>query len=201
MSIASVCLWLPATERWCQTGGVRWERLFADLEAQFEAAEEAEFASEVADRSRRELALVRLADRIRSTDGAIHLALGAGQVVRGNVLGCGPDWVLVADEGVETLIPLVAVGWFRGLSSAAEPSGSVVTARLGLGYALRGIARDRASTIVLLMNGDRVTGTLDRVGADFVDLAEHPLDEPRRAATVRSVRTIPLASLAALRRQ
>jgi hypothetical protein len=175
--------------------------LFADLEAQFDAAEEAEFASEVADRSRREVALVALADRIRSSAGEIQLALCAGEVLRGRVLGCGPDWVLLADEGVETLVPLTAVAWIRGLSIAAEPSTSVVTGRLALGHALRGIARDRAPTVVLLTTGDRVTGTVDRVGADFLDLAEHPLDEPRRVAAVVSMRTIPLASLAALRRQ
>ncbi len=180
---------------------MRWERLFADLEAQYDAAADAEFASEVADRSRRELALVTLVDRIRSTDGEIQLALGAGELVRGSVGGCGPDWVLVEGDAVETLVSLAAVGWVRGLSTAAEPSASVVTARLGLGYALRGIARDRAPTTVLLTSGDRVTGTIDRVGADFVDLAEHPLDEPRRGAAVTSTRMIPLASLAALRRQ
>lgn len=179
---------------------MRWERLFADLEAQFEAAAEAEFAGEVADRSRRELALVPLADRLRSSDGEVQLGLGAGEVVRGVVVGSGPDWVLLADGGVETLVPLPAIGWIRGLSTAAEPSSSVVTARLGLGHALRGIARDRATTVVVLTSGDRVTGTIDRVGADFVDVAEHPLDEARRTAAVQAVRTIPLASLAALRR-
>lgn len=180
---------------------MRWERLFADLEAQLDAAEDAEFASEVADRSRREVALITLADRLRSTDGDVQLGVGGAGVAGGRVVGCGPDWALLADGAAETLVSLAAVVWIRGLSAIAEAPASVVTARLGLGYALRGIARDRAETTVMLTSGDRVTGTIDRVGADFVDLAEHPLGEPRRAAAVQSIRTVPFSSLAALRRQ
>jgi hypothetical protein len=180
---------------------VRWERLFADLEAQFDAAQEAGFASEVADRSRRELALITLADRLRSAGAGVQMGLGAGEVVRGDVVGCGPDWVLLEDDGAETLVSLGAVGWIRGLPSSAEVSSSTVVARLGLGHALRGLARDRAETTVVLTTGDRLTGTVDRVGADFVDLAEHPLGEHRRASAVQSVRTIPFSALAALRRQ
>lgn len=180
---------------------VRWERLFADLAAQFDAAEEAEFAGEVAERSRRELALVKLVDRLRSASEEVHLGLPAGETVRGRVVGCGPDWLLLADDATETLVVLSAVAWVRGLSGAADPTPSVVTARLGLGHALRGIARDRAETTVLLTTGARLTGTIDRVGADFVDLAEHPVGEPRRAAAVQSLRTLPFASMASLRRQ
>jgi len=180
---------------------VRWERLFADLEAQLDEAEGADFASEVADRSRREVALITLADRLRSSDGEVVLGISAAGTTGGRVVGCGPDWVLLVDGGVETLVSLAAVVWVRGLSGAAEPTGSVVAARLGLGYALRGIARDRAETTVVLTSGDRITGTIDRVGADFIDLAEHPLGELRRAVAVQSVRTIPFTSLGALRRQ
>lgn len=180
---------------------MRWERLFADLEAQLDAAEDAEFAGEVADRSRREIALITLAARLRSTDDEVQVGLGAAEVVRGRVVGSASEWALLADGAVETLVSLAAVRWMRGLPATAETSDSVVAARLGLGYALRGVARDRAETTVVLTTGERLTGTIDRVGADFIDLAEHPLGEPRRAVAVQSIRTVPFAALAALRRQ
>lgn len=183
------------------TGRARWERLFADLEAQYDAATEADFGGEVADRSRREVALVKLSDRVRSSTGEVQVGLAGADVLHGSVVACGPDWVLLAAETAEILVPLAAVSWVRGLSASAQTPTSAVAARLTLGHALRGLARDRTETTVLLRSGERLTGTLDRVGADFVDVAEHPLGEPRRAVAVRAMRTVPFAALVALRRQ
>lgn len=181
---------------------MRWERLFADLEAQYDAAADAEFSGEVADRSRREIALVPLADRLRSTDGLVQVGVVGADPVEGTVAACGPDWVLfTTDAGVETLVPLGAIIWVRGLAPHAESEGSVIAARLGLGYALRGLARDRAEVTVVVRTGERLTGTIDRVGADFMEMAEHPLGEPRRAGAVRSTRAVPFSALCALRRQ
>jgi hypothetical protein len=180
---------------------MRWERLFTDLEAQYEAAADAEFGGEVADRSRREIALVKLGDRLRATTDEVQLGVAGTDPVHGTVVACGPDWALVAADTAEILVPLAAVAWVRGLSPLAATSTSPVAARLALGHALRRLARDRAEMTVLLRTGERLTGTVDRVGADFIDLAEHPLDEPRRAGAVRAVRTVPLTALAALRRQ
>jgi len=180
---------------------VRWERLFADLEAQYDAAAQAELAAEVADRSRREIATIRLADRIRASAGDVQLGVIGSEPVRGTISASGPDWVLVADGPAEVLVPLGALTWARDLSTVADPATSAVAAKLNLGYALRGIARDRAEVTVALRSGERVTGTVDRVGADFVDLAEHPLGEPRRTGAVHAIRTIAFDALAALRRQ
>ena len=179
---------------------MRWERLFADLEAQYDAAATAELAGEIADRSRREIALVPLAARVRAAEAEVQVAVRGGEPIRGTVSACGPDWMLLALDDVETLVPLSAVSWVRGLPATADTAVSLVAAKLVLGHALRGIARDRAETTVTLTTGERLTGTLDRVGADFVDLAEHPLGEPRRANAVRSIRTVPMGALSALRR-
>lgn len=180
---------------------MRWERLFADLEAQYDAAADAEFSGEVADRSRREIALVALADRLRSADGVVQVGIAGSDSVEGTVAACGPDWVLFAAEtGIETLVPLDAIAWVRGLTPRAEADASVVAARLRVGYALRVLARDRAEVTVAVRTGERFTGTIDRVGADFVELAEHPLGEPRRTGAVRSTRAVPFTALGALRR-
>jgi hypothetical protein len=61
------------------------------------------------------------------------------------------------------------------------------------------LARDRAGVSVVLRDASTLSGTLDRVGADHVDVAEHAPGEARRAAAVRQVRVVPLMALALLR--
>jgi hypothetical protein len=45
-----------------------------------------------------------------------------------------------------------------------------VERRLGLGHALRALARDRARVVVSTLSGD-VTGIIGAVGADFIELS------------------------------
>lgn len=181
---------------------MRWQRLFDDLEAQLDAALEAELEGEVAERSRREAALVRLHDRLSAAVGAtvtVHLP-GAGPV-QGVLADCGVDWLLLEPAGTgEVLVPLAAVLGVTGVGAAvAAPDDSAVGTRLDLRWALRGLARSRTAVRLVLLDGSVVPGTLDRVGADHVDLAEHARDEPRRASAVRQVRLVPLAALVAVR--
>jgi len=115
----------------------------------------------------------------------------------------GPDWLLLRDDvGREAVVPLAALLGVRGLTrfSAAPGSGGVVASRLGLRHALRGIARDRSAVRLELVDGTSVDATIDRVGADFVEVAVHGAGEARRRQDVREVEVIPLAALAAVRR-
>ena len=182
---------------------MRWQALFDDLEAQMEAAEAAELRSEVADRTRRELALLRIVDRLHETRGhAIAATVWGAGVVHGRLLDAGADWLLVEETGHrEVLIPLAAVLGVTGVGAqSAVPEGEgEVGRRLDLRWALRGLARDRAGVTVVLRDGSTVRGTLDRIGADHVDLAEHAPGEARRAGAVRQVRLVPITSLALLR--
>ena len=184
-------------------GLMRWDDLFRDLEAQLAAAQAAELDAEVADRVRREAALLGLLDRVRAAVGhpVVVRVLGAGPV-DGVLADVGSQWLLVAETGGrEVLVPMAAVVSLGGLRAWSEAPGSAgqVFARLGLGSALRGIARDRLPVQVWLTDASVVSGTVDRVGADFVEVSEHGPGEARRRDEVGSVRTVPFTALALVR--
>ena len=180
-----------------------WERLFDDLEAQAAEAEHASLGPEVADRTRRELARVRLADRVRAAVGrrVTIVVAGAGRVT-GTVQAAGPDWLLVSERpGSETVVRTAAVVSIGGLGTHAAVAGAEgeVGARLGLAYVLRGIARDRSEIVMSLTDESALTGRVDRVGADFVDVALRAGTEQSRDEPI-GTRTVPLSAVAALRR-
>ena len=182
----------------------RWKRLFDDLEAQAEALARGELDAEVRDRMRRENALVRLSDRLAPSLGAtVQLQVGGPGVLHGVLLDAGTDWLLLEETGSrEVLVPALALLSVGGLGRAAQAPGSEgeVGKRLDLRWALRGLARDRAGLAVVLRDGSVLGGTLDRVGADFVELAEHGTGEARRSGAVLGLRLLPLEALGALRR-
>lgn len=181
---------------------MRWADLFADLEGEAEGLAVAELQAEVRDRTRREVALLHLSDRLSASPHAmLRLRVDGAGVLGGAVLDSGPDWVLVEESGHEVLVPLAAVLAVTGLSArtAAPGSEGAVGRRLDLGYALRGLARSRVGLSVLLRDATRLAGSLDRVGADYVEVAEHPPGEPRRIGAVRAVTLVPHTALGLLR--
>ena len=182
---------------------MRWEELFADLEAQLLAADAAELAGEVTDRTRREADLLRLTDRLRPIVGRPVgiLVEGAGSV-QGRLLDVGEGWLLVQERGQrQVLVPTVGVLGITGLGSPSAVPGSEgeVGRRLDLRWALRGLARSRTGVQLILRDASVLGGTLDRVGADHVELPEHPPGEARRAASVRQVRLVPLPAVVLVR--
>lgn len=181
---------------------MRWERLFADLQAQVEAVEAAELAGEIVERTRIEVGALRFADRLRGAlDQRVVLHCIGADKVAGPLRRVGPDWALL-DERVdrEALVPLAAVASVAGLGALSRPGeDGPVAAKLDFRYALRGLARDRAGVAVSLLDGSTLMGTIDRVGADFVEVAEHPSGELRRARAVRQLRTVPLPAIAVVR--
>lgn len=197
---------------------MRWEALFNDLEMQWEAAEAADLAAEVADRTRREVARLRLVDRLRPCIGEV-LRFGTagaaltreGGALTGRLLALGSDWLLVEEQGGrEALLPAGALLWVDGLSPTSARPGheGLLAARLDLRYALRGLCRDRAVLGVTLVDGTLLRGLAHRVGSDFLELIDaHPGAEARweraeRPAGERRgsrVRTVALDAVALVR--
>jgi hypothetical protein len=178
---------------------MRWELLFADLEAMAEAADRVVFEADVADRVRAERAALHLADRLRAqVDQVLGVRLLGGDRVVGRLTDVGVDWLLL-DDGGPALVPLAAVARVEGVSRRAEVNEGMLARRVRLTVVLRGLARDRSVVQVRLMDGVVATGTIDRVAVDHLDLALHPSDAPRRAGAVRGVHVVPVASVALVR--
>ena len=63
------------------------------------------------------------------------------------------------------------------------------------------VSRYRAVVDVVDVDAGVVTGTIDSVGLDYLEVAEHSADLPRRAENVLAVRAIPFAGVAIVRRR
>ncbi len=198
---------------------LRWERLFADLENRYEDLLDADEAAERADRERVAFGTVTASQRLAGAIGSpVRVRLQGGAVVGGQLRSTGADWLLLAEAaGRECLICWQAVIAIEGIAGTTGPEQTALELRLNLRRALRGLARDRAP-LVLALTGWRgglaagsfdassahdpvaeVVGTIDRVGADFVELAQHAAWEPRRSATVRAVALVPLMAVVLVR--
>lgn len=201
---------------------VRWDRLFDDLEARFEAEEQLAADGELADLTRAELAGVTLLARLEAQVGA-QLGWWIGPATSGSgngpvtglasgsatgsasgeesrfdavLLELGSDWVLLRQGRRELLVPLRAVTGITGLARAATADVSPVLRKLSMGSVLRRLARDRVEVSVRLAGAaSAVTGTIDRVAGDHLDLAEHAAGEFRRPAAVLAIRTVPWAAV------
>lgn len=104
------------------SGGMRWEMLFADLEAQAASASALDLHAAAADLTRAEAATIPLTDRLRGLRGSpVRAALVNGQDVDGQVREVFPEWVLLAVAGREMILPLRAVESWTGLGTGTAP--------------------------------------------------------------------------------
>ena len=91
-------------------------------------------------------------------------------------------------ETVEELATAVA----RQSSLSAPPR----LRRYQFALALRELARRREPVRVALVDGTRVDGTIEAVGSDYLEVAEHDPGEARRRAAVRARRFVGFAAVA-----
>lgn len=157
-----------------------WEEdlfaLFDQIEGEAEALYAADRGPELADRSRAEYQQVTFASRLMASVGTpVRLELvGVGRV-EGRLERVAEHWSLVsgpsAAGATDWVIPTAAVTAADGLSerSVPEVAWSPLT-RLSFGSCLRRIAESGERCLVHLRSGDRLDGTLRRVGRDFVEL-------------------------------
>jgi hypothetical protein len=182
---------------------MRWDALFKDLEAQFAEGDKLSLEAEISERARADTAGVRVADRLRGSVGTlvrVHLVTGA--VFEGTLTYAGADAFVLNDKRHQVLIPHSGVSRYVGFGRFSRSEPSAVRSRLGLSNALRALARDRSELTVTLRATDArdagMTGVIDRVGLDYIDLAAVRPGEARRALQVSQVSTIPFSALAAI---
>jgi hypothetical protein len=196
-------VWIDRRRRHAYAGAMRWDALFADMEAQLAASERLDLDAEIAERARVDAAAVELADRLRGSLGLrIRVHLASGSVFEGSLSHAGGQLLVLNEPRHQMLIPYAAAVQYFGLARLAVAEPSTVRQRLGLASALRGLASTRAMLAVLIARGSgesTLHGVIDRVGRDFLDLAVTQEGEAPRAVNVRQVATIPFGALAGLR--
>ncbi|HWH96821.1 MAG TPA: hypothetical protein VNS80_00500 [Pseudolysinimonas sp.] len=194
---------------------MRWQNLFDDLESQLESELGAEDVDLLAEEERLRLGRLSLRDRIRALHDAapaspLGVTLRGGDRVTLVIAAVGRDWLAgELDAGIlrSAIVPFAAVATLdpvgaqivSSLRADATPEPpTALSARLGLAFVLRDLCRRRAAVEVHVGAG-QLHGTIDRVGRDHLDLAEHPSGEPRRTAAVARIRIVAFAGLELVR--
>ncbi len=190
---------------------VHWDRLFEDLEGQLAAEWEAERAVLDAESERLRIARLGLRARLRrfEHDAALvglRLVDGERRSVRVRVVGA--DWIAAQppEGGGALIVPLSALTGVESthgallatLEDAVLPTDEL-RVRMTLGFLMRDLARRRTPLHVALRDGERLHGTVDRAGADHLDLAVHDAGQARRADAVRAFRIVPFDAVVSAR--
>jgi len=202
---------------------MRWDDLFDDLESQLEHGLSAEEVDLQAEEERLRLGRLRLRDRLVSLHAAasaeagytVRLALVSGELIVVRPAAFGRDWMsgeLLGDPSgrvarhPQFILPLAEIGSLRltreqvrmSLARRPVPATPSLAERLGLPFVLRDLCRRRTAVEVMLHSG-RATGTIDRVGHDHFDLAEHEPGSPRRESLVTGMQVVPFSQLVMVR--
>ena len=192
---------------------MRWDELFADLEGRLEHELDVERQELAAEEERLRLGRIGLRERITTMarGGAqLGFVLADGESLSVRVESAGRDWVAgeitvgVARHAV--VVPVTAIVGVTperdqlelGLRPAPSEALPDLSGRLGLAFVLRDLCRRRAGVEVRTRAGS-ITGTIDRVARDHLDLAEHEPGQPRRDRVVRRIRLVPFDAILRVR--
>ncbi|MFC7573677.1 hypothetical protein ACFQX8_15525 [Klenkia terrae] len=104
---------------------MRWEQLFAELDAAFEAEEAAEENAVAGSRARAETGAVRWVDRVRAAVGhPVRVVCRGAGAVEGRLRDVGVDWLLLTDDqGRDLLVSTGAVRVVTGPGARPHPAG------------------------------------------------------------------------------
>lgn len=173
-------------------------RVFEDLEAEFEAGLRREAEQEATAAVRAEVGTTPLWEQLARRAGAQAVVRAGSRLLRGTLAASYPDFlVLQANDGAQHLVR------FQAASVALPPGRATLRPppdgtrrRYNLALALRELARRREPVRVELADGGTAEGTIEAVGSDYLELAEHEVGEARREAAVTARRFVAFAAIA-----
>jgi hypothetical protein len=176
----------------------RTEAFLVGLSAQAASLSALEDAAEAEELALAEIARIPWADRARALAGTgvrVEFELPDRSRLEGAVEAVLADGIVLEESSGGWAVWADAVRSITGLGPRTRSAGAVA-ARLSLATVLREWARDGSAVRCLGELGIH-EGTLTRIGADHLDLAEHDRDDPRG---VRAERTLPMSAVWAIRR-
>ncbi|GAA4911039.1 hypothetical protein [Nesterenkonia rhizosphaerae] len=189
---------------------MRWDALFADLDAQWQAQADQRFQAEVQQARELERSQLLLADRLRahledqrSASEQLSVLLRGGRRITCCLESVGADWI-AGSAGVHSLLmPLPAVLMVESLARTAAQETSPTRRRLTIAAPLRALMNDRAGVAVFGEGADGdaelAAGRLIAVGKDHFDVLMPAADGHAPERDGRSIRTIPLNAVALIR--
>jgi hypothetical protein len=176
-------------------------RVFDELEAEFDAGLRREAEQEALAAVRAELGSTVLWEQLARRVGCDATVRSGGRTFRGAVVASYPEFLVVRPaDGSEHLIrygPDVSVA-LPAEPPALRPTPSAATRRYQFALALRELARRREPVRVELAHGTSCDGTIEAVGGDYLEVAEHDLGEARRRAAVRARRFVGFPAVVAV---
>lgn len=187
---------------------MRWQRFFEDLEHQLDSEWEAERAALQTESERLRLSRLDLRERLGALadDGAaLTVEFSGARMLRGRATGAGVDWLTldldVGLRGSAAVVPSAAieavVAAEPDLLRSARPRvpRPPSSERMTFGFVLRDLVRRRTAVQVHTEGGREWAGTIDRAGADHLDLALHDPGAARRAEAIVGHRLIALRAV------
>jgi hypothetical protein len=176
-------------------------RVFEELEAEFEAGLRREADQETAAALRAEIGETVLWEQLARRTGAQAVAHAGTRRFRGVVVASYPEFLVLHDgDGTEHLIrygPATSVA-LPAEPTTLQPAPAGAARRNRLSLALRELARRREPVRLELVDGGRVDGTIEAVGSDYLEIAEHDPGEARRKRAVKARRFLSLTAIAAV---
>ena len=176
-------------------------RVFDELEAEFEAGLRLEAEQESMAAVRAELGATVLWEQLARRVGMEAVVHAGASSFRGTIVASYPEFLVVRTaDGAEQLIrlgPAVSVA-LSAEPRSLRPTPGAATRRYQFALALRELARRREPVRVLLGDASSCDGTIEAVGSDYLEIAEHDLGEARRRGAVRARRFVAFAAVVAV---